>query len=136
MRHRLVPPTTPLLPIDRFAVPFDENTFVDWLIDAAPGDRAVYYRGHLGFDRMPSAKLLDRPTRANLNAVATRVMVAASQGLVVPVQKRIGTEDFLYLAVKALPGRSVQNRSAPHARLMPAPFVEWAAHPIPTALAA
>ena len=37
MRHRLAAPTTPFLPIDRFAVPFDENTFVDWLIDANPG---------------------------------------------------------------------------------------------------
>lgn len=136
MRHRLVPPTTPLLPIDRFAVPFDENTFVDWLIDADPGDRAVYYRGRLGFDRMPSANVLDRPTRANLHVVATRVMVAASQGLVIPVQKRLGAEDYLYLAVKARPGRLAQSQTAPHPRLMPDPFAAYAAHPIPTALAA
>lgn len=135
MRHRLVAPTTPLLPINRFAAPFDENTFVDWLIDAEPGDRAVYYRGHLGFDRMPSANVLDRPTRANLHAVATRVMVAAGQGLVMPVQKRIGDEDYLYLAVKTRPGRLGQCRSAEPSRLSLASLVAGE-QTFPTPLAA
>lgn len=136
MHHRLVAPIAPLLPISRFAVPFDENTFVDWLIDAEPGDRAVYYRGHLGFDRMPSANVLDRPTRANLHAVATRVMVAAGQGLVIPVQKRIGDEDYLYLAVKTRPGRMGQSRSAvpPHRSFTP--LVASETQTFPTALAA
>ena len=35
-----------------FAIPLDENGFVDWLIDAKPGDTLVYYRGHLSHDRM------------------------------------------------------------------------------------
>lgn len=135
MRHRLVAPTTPLLPINRFAVPFDENTFVDWLIDAEPGDRAVYYRGHLGFDRMPSANVLDRPTRTSLHAVAARVMVAAGQGLVIPVQKRIGDEDYLYLAVKARPGRLGLCRSAVPSRPSLAPLVARE-QTFPTALAA
>lgn len=134
MHHRLVAPIAPLLPISRFAVPFDENTFVDWLIDAEPGDRAVYYRGHLGFDRMPSANVLDRPTRANLHAVATRVMAAAGQGLVIPVQKRIGDEDYLYLAVKTRPGRMGQSRSAAPPRR--SPVVAIATQTLRTALAA
>jgi hypothetical protein len=92
-------------PITRFAVPIDENGFVDWLIDASPGDKLVYYRGHLGHDRMPSAKVLDRQARVELHALATRVMVTAAQGLVLPVQKRVGPEDWLYIAVKAQPGR-------------------------------
>ncbi len=136
MRHRLVAPTTPLLPINRSAVPFDENTFVDWLIDAEPGDRAVYYRGHLGFDRMPSANVLDRPTQANLHAVATRVMVAASQGLVIPVQKRIGDEDYLYLAVKTRPRRMGHCRSAVAPRPSLAPLVGAETKMFPTVLAA
>lgn len=135
MRHRLVAPITPLLPISRFAVPFDENTFVDWLIDAEPGDRAAYYRGHLGFDRMPSAGVLDRLTRANLHAVATRVMVAASQGLIIPVQKRIADQDYLYLAVKARLGRLGQSRSAVPLRPSLAPLVA-PEQTFPTALAA
>src|SRR5262245_52241909 len=75
--------------IEKHAIPFDENGFVDWLIDASPGDKVVYYRGHLGHDRMPSAKVLERKPRAELHAVAIRVMVTAAQGLVLPVQKRV-----------------------------------------------
>lgn len=97
--------TTPVVPVPRFAVLLDENGLVDWLIDARPGDRVVYYRGHLGHDRMPSAKVLDRDQRTELHVVANRVMVLAGQGLVLPVQKRIGPEDFLYIAVKAQPRR-------------------------------
>jgi hypothetical protein len=109
-------------PIPRFAVPLDENGFVDWLIDASPGDRIVYYRGHLGHDRMPSTKVLDREARVQLHALATRVMVVAAQGLVLPVQKRVGPEDCLYIAVKAQPGRvrSARRTAAP----MPLPL-DW-----------
>ena len=39
-------------PLPLFAIPLDENGFVDWLIDAKPGDTLVYYRGHLSHDRM------------------------------------------------------------------------------------
>jgi hypothetical protein len=92
-------------PIPRFAVPLDENGLVDWLVDAGPGDKLVYYRGHLGHDRMPSAKVLERVVRVELHALATRVMVTAAQGLVLPVQKRVGPEDWLYIVVKAQPGR-------------------------------
>lgn len=92
-------------PIARFAVPVDENAFVDWLIGAGPGDRLVYYRGHLSHDRMASTEALDRQSRITLQAVANRVMVTAAQGLIIPVQKRLGPEEFLYMAVKALPSR-------------------------------
>jgi hypothetical protein len=121
MRHRSIAAKKPLLPIEKFAVPLDENGFVDWLVDAEPGDRVIYYRGHLGFDRMPSANMLDRPTRINLQTVSARVMVTAGQELVIPVQKRLGPEDYLYIAVKALPGRS-QSRSALSPRLVPNTF--------------
>lgn len=90
----------------RFAVPHDENSFVDWLVDAKPGEATVYYRGHLGHDRMPSTEVHERRYRANLNAVAGRVMAASEQGLVRPVQKRMGTEDFLYIAVRAADRKS------------------------------
>lgn len=105
MHYRPIASAALALPIAKCAVPLDENAFVDWLIDANPGDKIAYYRGHLGYDRMPSANVLDRQSRAVLHAVATRVMIAASQGLVLPVQKRIAPEDCLYIAVKALPGR-------------------------------
>jgi hypothetical protein len=41
-----------------------------------------------------------------LNAVAKRVFTMAGHGLVHPVQKRIGRNDFLYIAVKTKPRTS------------------------------
>ncbi|HZP21419.1 MAG TPA: hypothetical protein VFB16_14585 [Bauldia sp.] len=120
-----VPIVAPTLP--RFAVPIDENGFVDWLVDAEPGDRIAYYRGHLGHDRVPSTAVLKRDERANLNAVAHRVLAAAEQGLVLPVQKRIGPEDCLYLAVKAIGG--LKRRPARAAALMPVPALQAEAVP-------
>ena len=115
--HALQRPNDPRT-IPRFAVPLDENGLVDRLIDAEPGDRVAYYRGHLGHDRAPSAKVLDRDLRAKLHAVANRVMVLAGQGLVIPVQKRIGPGDCLYIVVKAQP----QRRSNPRVLTLPPDF--------------
>lgn len=126
MYHRALA-TTAFVP--RFAVPLDENGLVDWLIDAKPGDRAVYYRGHLGHDRMPSAKVLDRGIRTELHAVANRVMVLAGQGLVIPVQKRVGPEDCLYIVVKAQP----QRRSSMKAQGASVPQPHEFSTPVPLA---
>ena len=137
MWHRTPSTAMPVVPIARFAVPLDENGFVDWIVDAYPGDKIAYYRGLLAHDRMPSGKVLDPRARAELHAVARRVMVLAGQGLVLPVQKRIGSEDFLYIAVKALPRRVAGPRwlSAP----MPIPTDannSNSSEPAPMALAA
>jgi hypothetical protein len=43
-------------------------------------------------------------------------MVAADQGLVFPVQKRLGTHDYVYLAIRAF-GRL----GSPLAQIQPAP---------------
>ena len=89
----------------------DENGLVDQLVDAKPGDRIVYYRGHLAYDRTPSAHVLDAASRLIVPVVANRVMALAEKGAVLPVQKRIGPSDYLYIAVKAQPGR-VHSRCA------------------------
>ena len=83
-----------------FGVPLDENGFVDWLIDARPGDALVYYRGHLSHDRMPSVSPLTDLKRRKLAEVANRVLVAEAQGLVMPVQRRVGPHEWLYLAIR------------------------------------
>ena len=87
-------------PLPLFAIPLDENGFVDWLIDAKPGDTLVYYRGHLSHDRMPSTKVFDDPRRRKLVDVATRVLAAEAQGLVMPVQRRTGRNEWFYLAIR------------------------------------
>ena len=87
-------------PLPLFAIPVDENGFVDWLIDARPGDTLVYYRGHLSHDRMPSVSALADLQRRRLAEVANRVLAAEAQGLVMPVQRRIGPHEWLYLAIR------------------------------------
>jgi len=96
---------------DRHTTLVDENEFVDWLIEARPGERIVYYRGHLAHDRAPSAQVLDGRSRTTIQTVARRVMATTETGLVLPVQKRMGIGDFLYIAVKALPPRAAVRRS-------------------------
>jgi hypothetical protein len=78
----------------------DENGFVDWLTGATPGDALVYYRGHLSHDRMPSAEALGDSDRRGLSDVANRVLAAEAQGLVMPVQRRVGQNDWLYVAIR------------------------------------
>jgi hypothetical protein len=98
-----MPLSAVLLPalIDKFATPLDENGFVDWIVDAQSDDWIAYYRGHLGRDRFESQGVLSPAACRKLVAVARRVMVAAEQGLVFPLQKRLGEHDFLYFAVRA-----------------------------------
>jgi hypothetical protein len=123
--------------IARHTALVDENRFVDWLIDAKPGGQIVYYRGHLAYDRTPAANVLDNRSRAIVHAVAGRVMATTGKGLVLPVQKRLGTGDYLYIAVKALPNRisSRRGESLPPFGIRTVPVVAAAA-PAPAALAA
>ena len=103
--------------IEKFAIPFDENGFVDWIVDAQADDCIVYYRGHLGRDRFESTKILSGADCRRLIAVADRVMVATDQGLVFPLQKRLGEHDFLYLAVRATGRLNVPSLNAPYAAM-------------------
>ena len=97
-------------PLLLFAIPLDENGFVDWLIDAKPGDTLVYYRGHLSHDRMPSVSPLTDLHRRKLAEVAQRVLAAETQGLVMPVQRRAGPHEWLYLAIRTQgPLRTTHN---------------------------
>src|SRR4051812_16867406 len=87
--------------LEKHAIPLDENGFVDWIVDAQSNDCVGYYRGHLGLDRCEAAAVLCPVECRRLIAVSRRVMVAADQGLVFPVQKRLGPHDYVYLAVRA-----------------------------------
>ncbi len=89
------------LVVSPFVVLIDEDRFIDWLVEAEQGAKLVYYRGHLAHDRMPSAQILSKSNRADLHALAHRVFVAHEQGLVMPIQKRLGPRDWLYCAIRA-----------------------------------
>ncbi|KPL53179.1 hypothetical protein ABB55_13950 [Prosthecomicrobium hirschii] len=108
--------------------------FCDWLAEAEAGAAIAYYRGHLVFDRLPEKSSLTDQQRQALVAVADRVMSAAANGFCFPVQRRLGPNDWLYIAVRASP-----LRSAPRPALrIPGPFAAAAndAFPSPTSLVA
>lgn len=96
---------------DLLDVAVDENTIVDWLLDARPGASIIYFRGFLGLDRCKSGRINDPLKRRELVAVADRVMAAAEQGLVMPVQKRLADEDALYIAVRTLSAVRPRSRA-------------------------
>ena len=100
------------IPIESFAIPFDENGFVDWIVDPNTHDCIAYYRGLLGHDRCESVKVLTPADCRKLANVARRVMVAAEQGLVFLVQKRLGPHDFVYFAVRATARLNAPSRGA------------------------
>ena len=101
MLKRSIPHLAGLPVLSLFDIPIDENGFVDWLIDAEPGARLIYYRGHLAHDRMASTDVHDPLDRVRLNRLASRVMRASEDGLVVLVQKRLAPGDALYIAIRA-----------------------------------
>jgi hypothetical protein len=82
-------------------IPCDENAFVDWLVDAKPGDMLAYYRGHLAFDRDHLQSGLGEFRRLKLNHLADRVMETYERRQVLLVQRRIAKNDWLYLAIRS-----------------------------------
>ena len=73
MLKRSIPCLAGLPVFSLFDIPIDENGFVDWLIDAEPGARLIYYRGHLAHDRMASTDVHDPLHRVRLNRLSSRV---------------------------------------------------------------
>ncbi|MCW1842189.1 hypothetical protein [Prosthecomicrobium hirschii] len=92
-----------------FAIPLDVTGFCDWLADAEAGSAVAYYRGHLVFDRLPEKSGLSAQKRHALATVADRVMSAAKNGFCFPVQRRLGSNDWLYIAVRASRLRSASR---------------------------
>lgn len=103
-----------LIPLRPNATPYDEARFCTWLADAPSGARIIYYRGLLAFERMPSAGVLDQERRQRLARLASRALQAAEDGRVHLLQRRLGDNDYLYIAIKARP------KARPHLRLVAA----------------
>jgi hypothetical protein len=76
-----------------------ENELCDRLADAAPGEIIPYYVGMLAADRAPTSLTLTEVQRIELNALADRMMQLADVGWVHLMQRRIGPEQFAYLAI-------------------------------------
>jgi hypothetical protein len=77
--------------------------FRSWLARACAGERVIYHRGHLTWDRSP-ASALTGPERQALARIADMAFAAAQEGQVLLVQRRHGPFDFSYLAIKASRG--------------------------------
>jgi len=123
MPRRFLPCPLGELELAPFAIPLDVTGFCDWLAEAEAGSAIAYYRGHLVFDRLPEKSGLSIQKRHALVAVADRVMKAAENGFCFPLQRRLGPNDWLYLAVRAS-----RLRSAPRPALRVArPFAAVAA---------
>jgi len=101
MPRRFLPRPLGELELAPFAIPLDETGFCDWLAEAESGAAIAYYRGHLVFDRLPEKSSLSIEKRQTLVAPADRVMTAAAHGYCFPVQRRLGANDWLYIAVRA-----------------------------------
>jgi hypothetical protein len=73
-------------------------TATEWafivLTDLAPSKRYVYYRGYLARDRCFSAKV---------NAIAKAVQRSCQLGQVELTQRRLGFEEFEYIAIGRKP---------------------------------
>ncbi|MFO0992595.1 MAG: hypothetical protein U1E67_11775 [Hyphomicrobiales bacterium] len=69
-----------------------EIGFLGWLGQAKPGDILEYHRGFLAVDRAWS-------NNRGLDLLASRAVWAADRGLVDLVQRRVGPEQYRYLAI-------------------------------------
>lgn len=88
-----------LLAYQRIA--FDHNGIVDWLVEAAPGDICAYYRGTLAYDRDAEKSKLGQNKRRQLRHLADHLLQSSDLGLVYLLQRRLGVDDSLYLAVRS-----------------------------------
>jgi hypothetical protein len=84
------------------ARPLTEIDFLGWLGQAMPGERLIYHRGLLAFDRY------DR-SHQGLSRLADRAHWAAARGFVHLVQRRHGMDDFSYLAIARERAGGVSN---------------------------
>lgn len=105
-------PSQPSAPAQALPEFLDEPAFTAWVAQALPGERLVYYRGHLGHDRMPTSNIHPEPVRRQLTALARCAMTLAEDGFVVLIQERLGSASWAYIAVRKHSASCV--RSAAH----------------------
>lgn len=80
-------------------LPLGRAPLMDWAVNALPGDRAIYWQGHLARDCWPAAERLPTPLRRALAETARLALRLSDDGYVHLVQHRLGTHDYVYVAV-------------------------------------
>jgi len=79
--------------------------FVNWMAAAQRGEAYEYARGNLAYNRWLRTRLkqAEEPVPAELNAAcdaANDAWRAYKDGLVTLIQRRMGRDDFSYIAVR------------------------------------
>jgi hypothetical protein len=90
----------------------DANALTDWLVDAAPGERAIYHEGHLAGDLSPFSRTLSSARRSELAMLASAAWRLCERGLVHLVQQRITEGTCAYLVI-ARPRAALHLHRAP-----------------------
>lgn len=81
-----------------------EAQFCAWIGQSAPGTAVPYHCGFLAIDTVRVSSDLLEPDRKELVRVGRRAWWAAEKNLVHLVQRRLGPDRFVYLAItRALP---------------------------------
>jgi hypothetical protein len=81
------------------SAPTADIALLAWLSQAEPGDIVEYHRGYLALDRTFRFASLKEDERIALDRMASLALRLSDHGLIDLVQRRIGGEQFAYLAV-------------------------------------
>jgi hypothetical protein len=76
-----------------------EIEFCAWFTQAEPGASLEYHRGFLGVELAPFGGPLSSEARSELSRTSSRAYDLAERGFVHLVQRRLGSDNFSYLAV-------------------------------------
>jgi hypothetical protein len=71
-----------------------------WVADAKPGDRIIYYRGHLSRDRMMHSEGYAEPVRRKISELGNAAWSLGDENWLHLIQRRIGIGAWEYIAVR------------------------------------
>lgn len=71
-----------------------------WVADAQPGDKIVYYTGHLSRDRLPHSEGYSEPVRRKIGELGNAAWMLGEENWVHLVQRRVSTGCWNYIAVR------------------------------------
>lgn len=71
-----------------------------WVADAQPGDRLVYYTGHLSRDRLPHSEGYSEPVRRKVGELGNAAWMLGAENWVHLLQRRVAPGCWDYIAVR------------------------------------
>jgi hypothetical protein len=92
--------------------PMIQVDLLAWLTQAQAGDVLEYHRGFVSLDRLRCSSRLSEQERLRLEGLARMVMQLVDRDLVHPLQRRIGSGRFSYLAVARVRSKKMSAKLA------------------------